>query len=66
MAETMVQFTQDEIKESDTGDSEAARKMNENHLCVCQRPEGVPNNSIMANLELPRGRAVLIWLNSPA
>lgn len=59
-----IQFTQDQVQVSDVGDFETARKMNDNKLCVCQRPEDVPNNRILANLELPRGQAILIWLNS--
>lgn len=58
-----VKFTQGHVEESDVGDFETAKKMNENKLYVCQRPEGVPNNRILANLDLPRSQEILIWLN---
>lgn len=58
-----MQLKQDQAKEPDVVDFEAARKINEKKLCVCQRPEDTPNNRIWASLELPRGQAILIWLN---
>lgn len=39
-------------------------KINENKACVNQRLEDVPNNSIPASLDLPKGQAVSTWLNS--
>lgn len=59
-----IQFMRDQIEQSDGGNPETARKINGNKACVSQRPEGVPNNRILVNLDLPRGQLILIWLKS--
>lgn len=57
------QLKQDQAKESCVVDFEEARKINEKKLHVCQGAEDTPDNRILASLELPRGQAILIWLN---
>lgn len=60
MVSTIIQFIQDQVEKSGVGGFETARKVNENKLSACQRPESVRNNRILANLESPRGQAILI------